>query len=271
MPIESIPSLCVVVSSCDAYKDLWPIFAFYYEKSRLTVFPAVIISDKEASSPSSHISVIAPPFPKEFGDRMVHGMQGIVSDYILFLLDDFLLTEPVDLHLLSKIMLAMHSHNFDFLRLSKGPHLSLEGRYSIGIRDLNLEKPYDADVHPFIIKTELFKTIMKKAKGETIWQFEVNFAKRLDAVNAKCGYYPKPFFHYKEAVTKGKFFRSCYYLVKKSHLYFGSRRKISIWFSIIYNFRLWCHYLIPIRLQKALKGVQRKRGKKFLSDLGEFK
>ena len=261
--------ITTLVSTCDAYQDLWNVFAFYYEKNG-PHNPCLLVTDRPCNEKSiGQIKLFAPPSALEFSDRVRLALETIHTEYVLFLLDDFAITEPINLSLMKEALSEMEASRIDYLRLSKGTKLSLGKHLSKHIRKMDLKKPYDADVHAFIIRTDVFKRLLI-SPNEKIWNFEPMLSKRLFEIKAQCAYMSPVFIHTTELVTKGCFFRFRYHFVTQTHCYSGSRKKLKPSVNLSYYFGLFLRRITPTFISDGLKKYMRKKGKTFLSDQGLF-
>ena len=80
----------IVVSSCDGYKDLWPLFWGFAEKNGYLGVAFYLVTDKPTDNCSPRFPAIYPPSPLEFSERFLFALEKIDSEYILVLLDDYM-------------------------------------------------------------------------------------------------------------------------------------------------------------------------------------
>lgn len=91
----------VVVNSCDAYADIWPLFfAAFKDRWPDCPFPLVVNTESlDAAAPglrvSSHVIAANEPL-RSWGARLLSTLKDQPSEYVLMLFDDFVLEEPVD-------------------------------------------------------------------------------------------------------------------------------------------------------------------------------
>jgi len=91
----------VVVNSCDAYSDVWPLFfAAFKDRWPECPFPLVVNTESHDIAvsglrASSH--VMAPDQRSSpWGARLLSTLKDLSSEYVLMLFDDFVLEAPVD-------------------------------------------------------------------------------------------------------------------------------------------------------------------------------
>ncbi|MBL0945743.1 MAG: hypothetical protein IBJ04_15610 [Hydrogenophaga sp.] len=101
-PSTSQSERCVVVvNSCDAYADVWPLFfAAFKDRWPHCPFPLVVNTESlDAAAPGLRVSshVMAPhERSSPWGARLLSTLKDQSSEYVLMLFDDFVLEEPVD-------------------------------------------------------------------------------------------------------------------------------------------------------------------------------
>lgn len=105
MTPESSPSTAdrcvVVVNSCDAYADVWPLFfAAFKDRWPGCPFPVVVNTESlAAAEPGLRVSshVLRPDQRSSaWGARLLATLEDQPSEYVLMLFDDFVLEQPVD-------------------------------------------------------------------------------------------------------------------------------------------------------------------------------
>jgi hypothetical protein len=101
-PSTSQSERCVVVvNSCDAYADVWPLFfAAFKDRWPHCPFPLVVNTESlDAAAPGLRVSshVMAPHEQSSpWGARLLSTLKDQSSEYVLMLFDDFVLEEPVE-------------------------------------------------------------------------------------------------------------------------------------------------------------------------------
>jgi hypothetical protein len=101
-PSTSIADRCViVVNSCDAYADVWPLFlAAFKDRWHDCPFPIVVNTESlnvsvQGLRVSSHV-LRHDQRSFAWGSRLLATLNDQSSEYVLMLFDDFVLEEPVD-------------------------------------------------------------------------------------------------------------------------------------------------------------------------------
>ncbi len=91
----------IVVNSCDAYTDVWPLFfAAFKDRWPACSLPIVVNTESvNAIVPGLCVSshVLRPDqHPSAWGARLLATLEDLPSEYVLMLFDDFVLEAPVD-------------------------------------------------------------------------------------------------------------------------------------------------------------------------------
>jgi len=91
----------VVVNSCDAYADVWPLFfAAFRDRWPDCPFSLVVNTESlDATAPGLRVSSHVMPHAQRsspWGARLLSTLKDQSSEYVLMLFDDFVLEEPVD-------------------------------------------------------------------------------------------------------------------------------------------------------------------------------
>ncbi len=92
----------VLVSSCDAYEDLWEHFFFFLSKNWEGIDRAKIVLNTESKSfayDGLNIETLGKtnsPKPHTWSSRLKYHLEQIDTEYVLFMLDDFFLDDKVD-------------------------------------------------------------------------------------------------------------------------------------------------------------------------------
>lgn len=102
----------VLVNSCDAYADLWyPFFTLLKKYWQPKDLPILLNTETlEYSLDGLNIRCVHPTDPKvPYGERMLQALSKVETDYVIPLLDDFFLREPVDQNQIATIIQWMEN------------------------------------------------------------------------------------------------------------------------------------------------------------------
>ncbi|MEG0751435.1 MAG: hypothetical protein RR998_05495 [Oscillospiraceae bacterium] len=105
----------VIVSSCDAYSDLWPPFFTLLKRNWNCLFPIVLNTESKSFSfdglDIKTLSLFREGESVPWGKRLRETLARVDSEYILFLLEDFYLTSAVDEKRLDEVFQWMEENH----------------------------------------------------------------------------------------------------------------------------------------------------------------
>ncbi|MDR2656212.1 MAG: hypothetical protein LBB86_00120 [Oscillospiraceae bacterium] len=159
------------ISSCDAYSDLWkPFFTLFVKYWPDCPYPIVLSSETKTFSYPG-LDIQCPRFYRKgarphWSERTAKTLKSIKSPFILFTLDDYILTEPVDQNVIDHGLNFMES-NPDASRLRWiRKHAVEQGE----IPRYELEPNRLITAYPSIWRHE---TLMRTLRPhETVWNWE---------------------------------------------------------------------------------------------------
>lgn len=91
---KALPSCAVVVSSCDAYSDLWPYFFHFYFKFRPNAPQPVYLIANERRYADPRVKTINVGPDQQWGSNTRAAIQQIDAECVVLLLDDFFFDAP---------------------------------------------------------------------------------------------------------------------------------------------------------------------------------
>ena len=96
MASANLPSVshCVVVSSCDAYSDLWPYFFHFFFKYWPTAPTPVYLISNELTYRDPRVVTIKVGPDQQWGTNTRNAISQIDSEFVTLLLDDFFFDAP---------------------------------------------------------------------------------------------------------------------------------------------------------------------------------
>ena len=94
----SYEKLTILVNSCDAYEDLWyPFFTLLKKYGHLDKTPIILNTEsKSFAMDGLEITCVHSPKNAQYGKRMRNALDCVETEYVLMLLDDFFLRNPLD-------------------------------------------------------------------------------------------------------------------------------------------------------------------------------
>ena len=206
----------LLVSSCDAYEDLWdPFFnllGIYWSDCPFKIY--LITEEKECNRKG--IETIKAGKGGNWSDRLNIALQYLNQEYVLLMLEDFFLQKKIDNVQIHKSFNLIRDNNLNMFRL-----INRSGPNGIIFKDKNyghIEKntPFRVSTQASFWRTQVLKDLIKK--DESIWKFEILGSKRADLYDNFCSVV-KPVFTYKHhVVERGEWFPWSAYKFKKMNI-----------------------------------------------------
>jgi hypothetical protein len=111
----------ILISSCDAYSDVWPYFVKCWDRFWPDCpYPAYLVSEElEFDHPT--IGNIRLGHPAGWSDMLIEALAQIDSPNVIYLQEDYLLKGPTDMSELERLLRVFESERAAYLRLFPWP------------------------------------------------------------------------------------------------------------------------------------------------------
>ena len=196
----------VLVSSSDAYSDLWtPFFTLFWRNWPDCPYPVFLGTNREHFE-HPRVRILNAGLDESWSKNLRSFLSRIDSEYVLFLLEDFFFVKRVSTASISEQLNALRSLNGTMLRLfpNPPPHQPVSGYAGIG--SVHRLAPFRVSAQAALWKrTDLLALLVD---GESPWEFERKGTLR--SQNSAGGFYCtyKPVLPYIHTVEQGRWFRS---------------------------------------------------------------
>ena len=221
--MNAAQNLCLLVLSCDKYRDLWDVFAHYFRiNCPECPFPVRLLTNEDAYTSDGIVS-LQTGADVGWSDSVISALGQLESKYVLFLMDDAFLDLPFQTSVVKDAL--------DFIERVDGTCLKLRP-LPFPVEEVAGEAAYGKLLPGTPYRNGLFMSIWNRArllaymrKGESAWQFETLASSRTEADN---GFYAARQDHFKfiHAVIKGRWIRSSYQRVIKDLPHYAASRPI---------------------------------------------
>jgi hypothetical protein len=198
----TLEDVSIIVPSCDKYSGLWePFFSLLFKNwpalkqgGEHQNIPIYFISNKKEFN---HPRVQNIKFPNEisWSDNMIEALSQIKTKYVLYLQEDYFLTEPINEKLLVEILQYMANHDAAFVQVAEfSPGNVQTTKQSTAIInspnlvEVTKHSEYKVNLQAGLWEKDIFLWLVKP--GENMFQFETNASKRSE------GMYNKLFFRH---------------------------------------------------------------------------
>ncbi len=245
----------VLVLSCDAYSDLWPIFFTQFEKYWKNKDHKIYLACNEKRSGIQNVNDALSGPDIDWSTSLKASLKQIEEKYVLIMIDDAFLWESVDQKRLGKYMCEFVSRDMDYFRLKNSP-----------LPDVKINQDYGKISPGQLYRTALFPSLWKRdfllemlKPGESAWEFELRGSDRSDKHLEFYSVY-KNVFKVIHGVIKGKWDPNAIKALKQEGVEnIGSRKVLS--FREVLNLKLLTirHYAL-----KLLPGTVRKKVRRFV-------
>lgn len=261
--------MTIVVDSFDGYSDIWPSFF----KVLNIYWPDCPYQIKLISNFKTYsgIDTIKTGEEINWSFRTLNAIKQIDSEYILLLLEDYLISSPIQNKKIKEALDFMINQKVKYLRLTNIP----KSRFNIENRKifpLYKDEEYAINLQASIWQKDFLIENLEKHPGNA-WQFEIGLLretknKNHDEITGCFGCIDDPL-HIKNGVLKGKWFPQTlkYFQNKNIKIEWEKRGKLSRYQALRYSFVFWIKSKISYSERKKLKCFLQKIGIKFVSDI----
>lgn len=159
----------IVILSCDKYKDLWRPFITqlkkYFPENNLKTY---LISN-EVPCTDPYVTSILTNEDQDWSSSFIRGLDKIPESNLLILLEDLLISSPVDSTYLESVIEFFHANNCNHIKFwSELPGDKITSNQNI--MEMKNGAPYRATVCGLWNKSTLIKLLIP---GENPWNFEI--------------------------------------------------------------------------------------------------
>ena len=257
--------MAIAVISFDKYSDIWDIFAkcintFWSDRTYNTY-----LVTNEACPTYQGIHVLATGREFSWSHRVRTALDAIQEDYILLLLEDYLISEKVDNLQMEEALRHMKEMDLDYLRIVPIP--KIKGSKRKKIVAITSKMVYGVNLQAAIWKKEyLLKTLSDK--HFSAWEFEARqkFGEAT-RVEGKC-YASNDFvIKYLNGIIQGKWYKKTLdnFSSMGIKISLGERAVMSNKDMLRENVRNFFLHHIPPRIICTLKPIAQKMGFKFVT------
>jgi hypothetical protein len=200
-------SCAVVISSCDAYSDLWvPFFSLFWKYWPDCTFPVYLVGNHQKFLDEKIVSLNIVGDFLNWSQMLHKALSGLDTEYVLLMLEDFFLRRRIQTQQILVILKFLDQLDGQMLRLVPRPppddritDFPLIGRIRPGA-------PYRVSSQGAFWRRKTLIDLLRD--GESIWEFELKGSRRSDILE---GFYStwKPVLTYDHhVIERGKWFRN---------------------------------------------------------------
>lgn len=177
--MDQIEKCSVVVCSCEGYKDLWYPFFYCLKKNWTDLRYPLILSTESSLFKMEGLNIITYSMFREgeivsWSKRLMSTLENIKSEYVILLLDDFLIESPVKSNLLDTYIKYLDENpEIAAFELRNEPTLrnwEIEDNRFEGFSQKKKKTPYRLSAQAGIWRREMLMKCLRS--HESIWLFE---------------------------------------------------------------------------------------------------
>ena len=248
----------LLILSCDKYKDLWPIFDYFFKKNWTNCFlDKYFLSNYEQSVPSGFRSINVGE-DVSWSNNLILALDKIETPYVFLFLDDVFINNKIDNDNFDEIFNDFCKNKGNYLKFLSEPKSTYKSKSNL-FNILPKGSLYRATAVCAIWKIDVLKNILKS--DENAWEFEEFGSIRSDNYDnffvVNKDFFKKPI----HAVIKGNFLYTAFNLIKRQYpelLPLITRDVNSKWdenFQSLINLRHKLFYfLVPLTSRRKVKG-----------------
>lgn len=261
----------VIISTCGKFSDLWDAYTLLLGQNwAQRGSKTYLVTDDPTDRSFEGVTVVSAGEGTEITQRLAKALESVTAKYILFTLDDYFLTEPINNGKILDTLAFMEAESIDYVRLYPAKKKNLHREHAVPfadhegyyLRDLS-EGTYKISLYPGLWRTDF----MRKTLGEVMnaWQYEVALTPMARELGARCVISNHCEFPFLDVIRKGKVLRKAHKYFQKNPIYQSDRPVLSRRVEMKLKFRVWLHYGLPTPILKLLKRIMMKLGVKFFS------
>lgn len=260
----------IIISTCDKFSDLWDAhIQLLNENWSDRNVDTFLVTDKPTKRTFENVTVVAAGEGTEITERLRAVMPMIKTEYILFTLDDYFVTEKISTKAIMDDIDIMGRHQIDYMRLFVMTMKSLKNRKATELENGIFLLDNNAGDYIVSLYAGIWrKDFMEKTLMHTLnaWQYEVALTKMAREMNARCADSRRGEFPILDVIRKGKVLTKARKYFDKNPIYQGNREDMKAKDEWMLEFRTWLREWLPKPLFNFSKAIMRRRGYTFFSD-----
>lgn len=262
--------LTLIINTCDKYSDLWSGHVELLNRNWADRgIDTFLVTDKATDRRFDNVTVVSAGEGTEITERLRAVLPMVQTEYILFTLDDYYLTEAISSAAIERALDAMGTHKLDYLRLFIMTKKKLRNRKAVQLeKDIYLLDNYSADYIVSLYAGIWRKDFMERTVGEKLnaWQYEVALTAMARQFNVRCGASNRREFPILDVIRKGKLLPKAARYFKNDPVYQSDRPLMKARHEWLVQFCTSLREWLPAPLRDFTKAVMRRLGYSFFSD-----
>ncbi len=256
MPNAYHPSrCCVLVASCDAYRDLWtPFFDAFFRHWPDCPFPIYLLYNN-AAVPIPRVRPIATGTDVSWSTNLKKGLEQIKEEFVLLFLEDLFLTSPVNTARIEQLVAWSIEHSADCTKLLPIPPPDRPENEIVG--GVSPGSLYRVSTVLTLWKRTVLDALL--VGGENAWEFEHSGSLRSDRFSRFYAAHNRNF-TFVNGVIRGKWCPGALRFLRQLGIQTDAtaRPELSKIEQIYFRIKIWRYsglQLLPARHRRLIRGL----------------
>lgn len=263
--------MAILVVSCDAYADVakyfFPLLKRYWPDCNYNIY----FINNTLNEDYENVTVINGGLNMDWSGRVKSALNNIKEKYVLFMLEDYYIGEPVDSSEIMQAINIMESEKLLYYKITNKPKGTKKYKNYNFLSTIPDNQPYGINLQAAIWKKDFFLNILGEIDCSA-WKVEINQLKNVKSKYSKdiegCVVDTRNIIDIHNGVIKGKWVPKTLHYFRKRDFYIdtGKREKLSMIDRFSITIRGNCKSLFSNHTRKLLKKYLSKIGFKFTSE-----
>ena len=258
-------NMAIAVISFDKYSDIWDVFALCINKFWKDRNYKTYLITNEITPVYEGIEVLNTGKEVSWSHRARTALELVAEEYVLLLLEDYLISEKVDNLKVEKALWYMKENDLDYLRIAPIP--KIKNAQKTEFSEITSNMLYGVNLQAAIWKKEYFLKILSD-ENFSAWEFEARqkFGETT-RVEGKCFASNDFVINYLNGIIQGKWYIKTLksFAAMGIEISLGDRSVMTDKDMRREKIRNFFLHHIPPKLIRVLKPVAKKMGFKFVT------
>jgi hypothetical protein len=199
-------SCALLVSSCDAYSDLWlPFFNLFWKYWPDCPFPVYLTSNHQKFTHQKVMPLCVDGDHSNWSQRLYVALSRLDTEYVLLVLEDFFFQRRVVTKDIIVCLEVLKELDGNMLRLVNRPKPDMPLNDFPYIGNIQPGAPYRVSTQAALWRRKTLMGLL--INGESIWQFELQGSRRSDNIDKFYSVWKTIMPYGYHVVERGKWFR----------------------------------------------------------------
>lgn len=264
-------TMALLVLSCDAYTEVGKIF-FDLQEQYMGWFRGgryFVNESKEFSY--KDVKTINVGTECNWSQKVVLALQEVDSKYILFMLEDYFIGNPVKQEDIENAIKLMESHELKYYKITAVPQIKNKSTIASYLADIPSDLRYGINLQAAIFRKDFLLEIVS-GKDRSAWEVESDLlglvTNRFEGFLTGCVLDKRNIIDVHNAILKGKWFPNTIRYFKKRgyEIQLGNRSVLSVKEIVLQNVKRRISQCLPTAVARRTKRILQKLGFGFVTN-----